>query len=317
MWLSESVEFHDVVRSREDASVNFLWRGSGEETAEARYVRRRDDTVIIYLSSQTGCAQACRMCHLTATRQNRASDLPPNQIIEQASSVLGWYRENARPARIAHFNFMARGEPLANTRLVNAFKSVIDELCALAVRINLVPRIKVSTIMPRQVEDRELARLFQGAQPDLYYSIYSVDDRFRKRWLPLAIPAQTALRQLKSYQDQTRKIPVLHWALIRGENDAAPDVSAVCRAVNEVGLRADVNIVRYNPYSTEYGEEASEQVIEERARQIGEELPGCRVKIVSRVGFDVQASCGMFVESLQREPIPTPVESLQAVAAGR
>ena len=140
---------------------------------------------------------------------------------------------------------------------------------------------------------------------------------FRKRWLPLAIPAQTALRQLKSYQDQTRKIPVLHWALIRGENDAAPDVSAVCRAVNEVGLRADVNIVRYNPYSTEYGEEASEQVIEERARQIGEELPGCRVKIVSRVGFDVQASCGMFVESLQREPIPTPVESLQAVAAGR
>src|SRR5437588_13051932 len=51
-----------------DASVNWD-RPADVGRIEARYVRRCPDYFVVYLSSQTGCAQRCRMCHLTATGQ--------------------------------------------------------------------------------------------------------------------------------------------------------------------------------------------------------------------------------------------------------
>ncbi len=70
------------------------------------------DAQIILLCTcrhRTGCAQACRMCHLTASRQTRVRDASFAEIIEQAATVLDYYRQEAPPARIVHFNFMARG----------------------------------------------------------------------------------------------------------------------------------------------------------------------------------------------------------------
>src|SRR6188472_633182 len=95
-------------KSALDASVNWD-RPADVGRVEARYVRRCPDYFVVYLSSQTGCAQGCRMCHLTATGQTRLRDVSPDEIIEQVDTVLDHYRRNAPPARSVHFNFMARG----------------------------------------------------------------------------------------------------------------------------------------------------------------------------------------------------------------
>src|SRR5438552_17740648 len=104
-------------RSALDASVNWD-RPADVGRLEARYVRRCADYVVVYLSSQTGCDQGCRMCHLTGTGQTRLRDVTPEEILEQADTVLDYYRREAPPARSVHFNFMARGEPLANQALL-------------------------------------------------------------------------------------------------------------------------------------------------------------------------------------------------------
>jgi adenine C2-methylase RlmN of 23S rRNA A2503 and tRNA A37 len=281
-------------KSGQDASVNWD-RPADVGRLEARYVRRCPDYVVVYLSSQTGCAQGCRMCHLTATGQTRLRDATFGEMIEQARTVLDHYLREAPPARTVHFNFMARGEPLASQVLLADADGLLGELSRLAVALGLRPRHLVSTIYPRELGDRRLEEIFVTHHPDIHYSVYSMSERFRRRWLPKALPAEVALDRLASWQRSTQKIITLHHAYIAGENDAEGDVHAVCNALEERGLVAHVNIVRYNPYDpARHGVEPAEEVIERNAAIYRSRLPNGRVSVIARVGYDVAASCGMF-----------------------
>jgi adenine C2-methylase RlmN of 23S rRNA A2503 and tRNA A37 len=282
-------------RSALDESVNWD-RSADVGRLEARYVRRCPDYFVVYLSSQTGCAQGCRMCHLTATGQTRLRDATIGEMLEQARTVLDHYRRQAVPARSVHFNFMARGEPLANQALLADADGLLGELSRLAVALSLRPRHLVSTIYPREMGDRLLEDVFVTHHPDIYYSIYSMSDRFRRRWLPKALPAEQALDRLLSWQRSTHKIVSLHHAYIAGENDAEGDVHAICDALEERGLMVHVNIVRYNSFDpARHGVEPPEEVIERNAEIYRSRLPNARVSVIARVGFDVAASCGMFL----------------------
>jgi adenine C2-methylase RlmN of 23S rRNA A2503 and tRNA A37 len=282
-------------RSSQDASVNWD-RPADVGRLEARYVRRCPDYFVVYLSSQTGCAQGCRMCHLTATGQTRLRDVTPGEMVEQARTVLDHFRREAQPARMVHYNFMARGEPLANRALLADADGLLGELSGLAVALGLRPRHLVSTIFPRELGDRRLEDIFVVHHPDFYYSIYSMSERFRRRWLPRALPAEAALDRLASWQRSTHKFVTLHHAYIAGENDAEADVHAVCDALEERRLMAHVYIVRYNPYDpARHGVEPTEEVIERNAAIYRARLPNARVSVIPRVGFDVAASCGMFL----------------------
>lgn len=281
-----------VLRSDIDDSVNFVWEVGKGQAVEARYVRRSADYFACYLSSQTACAKTCRMCHLTQTGQTSAKDVEFLGIMQQARAVFEHYKTQER-AKVVHFNFMARGEPLASGVIRNRTQRVFSSLCALATEAGLLPRILISTIMPEEAGS-SLLKLFPVYYPDIYYSIYSMDPQFRRRWLPKAQPAEKALEMLLHWQRHTKKVPRLHWALIGGENDALSNTREICDAVDKIGLRADVSLVHYNPYSERQGEEALDQY-GETIDYIRSRWPHARAKIVDRVGEDVAASCGMFV----------------------
>lgn len=294
-------------RSELDASVNWD-RAADVGRLEARYVRRCPDYFVVYLSSQTGCAQGCRMCHLTATGQTRLRDATFPEMIEQAGVVLEHYRKLDQPARRVHFNFMARGEPLANKALVADADGLLGELSRMAVALGLRPRHLVSTILPRELGSRPLEDVFLAHHPDIHYSVYSMSDRFRRRWLPKALPAGEALDRLVSWQRSTHKLVTLHHAYIAGENDSEGDVHAICDAVEERRLLVSVNVVRYNsPDPAGRGEEPPEDVIQRNAAIYRERLPFAKVGVIPRVGFDVAASCGMFLGPGEETPPPGPL----------
>jgi adenine C2-methylase RlmN of 23S rRNA A2503 and tRNA A37 len=210
--------------------------------------------------------------------------------------VLDYYRRETAPARVVHFNFMARGEPLANRALLSDADGLLGELSRLAVALRLRPRHLVSTIYPRTLEHRPLEDVFVTHHPDIFYSIYSMSPRFRRRWLPRALPAEEALDRLASWQRSTHKIVSLHHAYIAGENDAEGDVHAICDALEERRLMVHVNIVRYNPFDpSRHGVEPPVAIIERNAAIYRSRLPNACVSIIARVGFDVAASCGMFL----------------------
>jgi len=288
MW-SDAIER----RSALDASVNWVAPGV-PGLLEARLVRRDGRKLVVYLSSQTGCRQACRMCHLTATGQTDLRDATPAEILAQADTVLADYRRRGPEAEVVHFNFMARGEPLASAAFLDAADDVLESLDRRALALDLAPRVLVSTILPRTL-DRPLEAIFARRRPEVYYSIYSMNDAFRRRWLPKALPVSEGLDLLASWQQHTHKTVKLHYAFIEGENDAEHDVRAICDAVQSRGLDVHVNIVRYNPFDpARHGSEPPEAIVFRNAALFASLLPQSRVKVIGRVGFDVNASCGMF-----------------------
>jgi adenine C2-methylase RlmN of 23S rRNA A2503 and tRNA A37 len=102
------------------------------------------------------------------------------------------------------------------------------------------------------------------------------------------------LRMLKNWQRYSKKIPKLHFAFIKGYNDTEGEIRHLAQIVKDLDLRVDFNVVRYNPQSSEYSE-TDESDIYTLSHIFREVLPETKVKIVPRVGFDVKASCGMFV----------------------
>jgi len=294
--VQKDTDFKKLV-SKEDLSVNFIANDNHNGFLEARYVRRSDDYFIVYLSSQTGCMKSCRMCHLTATGQNKYLNSTPNDFVEQAKTVLKHY-DDQKKSKLVHFNFMSRGEPLDNIHLTNDSSKILQPLSNLAKDRGLDRKFLISTIMPDTIKNLELTSIFNNEElfPEIYYSIYSLNPIFRKKWLPRAIEPMLALEKIKKWQDYSGKIPKIHFAFIENENDKEEDVINMCNVINSFDLKVNFNIVKYNPYNEKYGRESSPEVIQKNVDIMKNILKPERYKIVPKVGFDVKASCGMFIE---------------------
>lgn len=284
----------EVLNSQIDHSVNFV-----EEQLvgflESRFVRKCDEYFIAYLSSQTGCNRGCTFCHLTATGQTSFVDSSHNDFMAQAIQVFKHYRNQKKPAKYMHYNFMARGEPLANQILLDSGDELLLKLGQVAKDEGLPAKFNISTIMPTSLH-RPLTSIFNYVSPTIYYSLYSTNQKWRKEWMPAAMDSDVALGMLKEYQDFSKKIVKIHYAFIAGENDSVEEVNNVCDAIEKHNLICEFNLVRYNTASPDQGSESSEEVI---ARNIGIFQDrfkfNSKVQIIPRVGFDVKASCGMFV----------------------
>lgn len=283
-----------LLKSNEDRSVNFVF----ENKTEARFVQRQDDYFIVYLSSQNGCNKACRFCHLTQTGQTSFEDASLQDFIEQASTVLDYYDQNkTKEAQIVHFNFMARGEPFANRIILENSKELLAALENLASKRSLKSKFLFSSIFPQELETLSLNDVFKNCSQEIliYYSLYSVNTSFRKKWIPKSLAPGVALKKLAEIKDMSNIKIGIHGAFIEGENDSPQDIENMKRALTEFEIPFRFNLVRYNPFSNSQGVETNFERLEEilkEFKQIAQESS----RIVPRVGFDVKASCGMFIE---------------------
>lgn len=278
-----------------DASVNFVDPSEDSGFFESRYVRRADDYFIAYISSHTGCKQACRFCHLTQTGQTTFTPADHETMLGQLRGVLAHYDRAERPAERVNVNFMARGEPLLNPFLTGSFSRFADAALEEAARRGLDMTFNVSSIFPEEAAQVNPVSAFGGGYDVvLFWSLYSLDPAFRRRWLPRAESPDAVMRKMLAWQGAGGR-SVLHWAVIEGENDSDRTFSDIARFVEASGLRARLNLVRYNPHSGKTGTEAADARYDSALRTIGAVMTEPGSRIVPRVGFDVKASCGMFV----------------------
>lgn len=288
-----------------DQSVNHVVSTADGGMIECRYVQRRTDYFIIYVSSHTGCNLSCRFCHLTASKQVMMTPVDVEGYVAQVCQVLRTYEHRAQqglsaPQRV-HINFMSRGEALANPSMLHNSKNVFQamERAVHVVLPDVEVNFLVSSILPKSFA-QPLQNVLTHPRSYLYYSLYSMQPMFRKRWLPKAHDPHHALDLCADYQQKTEQRIALHWALIRDQNDTLEHAQEIVQAVKDRELKVKFNLVRYNPFDQK-SEETSEERIEELFSFLRQSFGDNDSRVVPRVGFDVKASCGMFLST--QDPI--------------
>lgn len=292
-----------ILASNEDLSVNYLHDTPDGGRFEARFVHRPgSDYFIAYVSAFNGCDQACRMCHLTSNGETSMVAATPEQIINQIDDAVVHAANHFPHLRKMHINFMARGEPLLNTLLFNPteWRRFVERVHKRYSHLTEVTE-RISTIMPKELADTNLNYLGFSSSTIVYYSLYSVSKHFRKRWLPKAMDPGQALDILHRLQmgNPVGKVR-FHWALIDEENDMSLSAAAIQGLLAEypqfwpsTGGKVRLNLVRYNPPNDKSKES-------ENYHEYAQKFANCGfdVKVIPRVGFDVAASCGMFMTGL-------------------
>lgn len=287
------------LRSSIDKSVNWLIPVAGKKSVlETRYVRKKDDYIISYVSSSVGCVQKCKQCFLTQQKQFEMYHVKEADFANQVERSINHYltKDHLGGANRININFMAKGEPLVNPTVVNSYPSLYNRLNKMCTSVGLQTKVNISTIMPGTMKHNKLQWIFGDTPVNLYYSLYSINEAFRKKWMPNAIDWRLALDKLKDYQENGGGVVTFHWANIAGENDKLEDVNALANVLREYKFNAKFNVVRFNAHDNLTYKESDPERINEVFQIVNDAL-GNNPKsyIVPRVGKDVSASCGMFV----------------------
>lgn len=224
-----------------DATRKYLFRLRDGQTVESVLIPMRDHATFC-ISTQVGCAMACRFC--ATARGGLVRDLSSAEIIEQVLHL----REDARREPVPglgdrQFNvvFMGMGEPLDNwTEVERSLKAMMDPRALGMSR----RRIQISTSGPKEGLEKLIA-----AAPGvgLTLSLGGSTDQERKAVMP--VPGRTTLAEATGlaadYAALSGRRVTLAWVLIAGSTDDPEQ--AVRVAALAKGRPFKVNLIPLNP----------------------------------------------------------------------
>lgn len=232
------------------------------------------------VSSQVGCPVGCRFCASGLGGLQR--NLSAGQIVEQVFALNA--RLAPRGRRITNVVFMGMGEPLANYAAVLRAVRIMHHPKAFGLGAR---RLTISTVgVPAKM--RQLAA--EGLPLNLAISLHAPDENLRRELIPWArhFALAEVMAAARDYFGATGRELTLEYILLAGVNDKpeyARKLAGLCR-----GLRANVNLIRYNPvpglpYRRPAAAEAQRFQRALRGHGINAHLRRSR-------GQDIEAACG-------------------------
>jgi 23S rRNA (adenine2503-C2)-methyltransferase len=279
----------DSQTSRDGRTSKRLLRFPDDAEVECVLMRDRDRTSVC-LSSQAGCAMACRFCATGSAGFHR--NLTGAEIVEQA-----WALGQEGPG-FTHVVFMGMGEPLRNlAAVVQAMQSLTD-----ADRFGVgARRVTLSTCgIPSGIQ--ELAHA--AVAPHLALSIGSPFEEERVRLMPgtRRHPLDKVLEAATRYARSTGRHLTLEYVLLRGVNDSRPHARALAKLAKT--LPARVNLIPFNPVE---GAPFQPPSTEETARfREWIEVNQAPVSVRFRRGRDILAGCGQLRGGRASSPAANP-----------
>jgi len=283
-FVLQQLEIADQHRSA-DGTTKYLLRlvdGATIEMVDIPEGKRRT----LCVSSQAGCALACRFCVTGYWGGGR--NLSAGEIVNQ---VLLARRLRSTSEGGLNVVFMGMGEPLLNLpNLADALEILMEQISW--------RRITVSTagVVPGILE---MARW--SKRPRLAISLHAPDDARRDEIMPInkRYPLQELMAVLETFPLPPKERITFEYILIRNFNDAEADADLLVHLLHR--LQAKVNLIPLNPdpvLGKEMKAPAPARVEAFRRRLIARGLMATTRK---QRGDDVSAACGQ-LRAPEREP---------------
>ena len=276
----ETAQITDVkIKNRQvssDGTIKYLLEfadGNCVETVLMRFDNRANLTACV--SSQVGCACNCKFC--ATAKLGFVRNLTPREIIEQVLTI-----QRDTGLKVTNIVFMGQGEPLLNLDNVLKAIEIFNRDIVIGIR-----RLTVSTcgIIP---QIRKLAQL--DFQPTLAISLHAPNHETRQSLMPIEnkYPIDELMQTLKDYVGSTGRRVTIEYTLIKGFNDTVDCAKQL--AVLLIGLKANINLIIYNPNDQDDFEKPSKESIQKFKYIL--EQSGKKVTIRLERGSDIDAACG-------------------------
>ena len=273
-----------------DGTVKWLFDVGDGNAIESVFIPE-DDRGTLCISSQAGCALACRFC--ATGHQGFARNLSTGEIVAQL-----WFAEFALRRRlgvaervVSNVVMMGMGEPLANfDNVVSALQIMLDDHgYGLSRR-----RVTVSTsgMVP------QMDRLKEACPVALAVSLHASNDRIRDEIVPLnkKYPLKELMAACQRYLVKApRDFITFEYVMLDGVNDRPEHARELIALVRDVPCK--FNLIPFNPFPNSGYDRSSNNAI--RAfREILQEA-GFVVTVRKTRGDDIDAACGQLAGQVQ------------------
>jgi 23S rRNA (adenine2503-C2)-methyltransferase len=285
-WLGQNARIACLSRERvitdEDGTRKILFRLQDGERIESVLIAE-ERRLTLCVSSQVGCALACRFCF--TGQEGIKRNLTAGEIVDQICAAR---RELGPDERLTNLVFMGMGEPLANlTEVVKAL-----EIITLDYGLNFsTRRITLSTVglVPEMLE---LSRLIPIK---LAVSLHAADNETRSRLMPInrRYPLEELLAACRRLELPSRQRITFEYLLLDGVNDSPEDARKLAKLLR--GLRAKINLIPFNEYPGATFQRPSPARIAEFQKILQEKHFTATVR-QSR-GAGIMAACGQLTHS--------------------
>lgn len=286
-----SIASLDLLRQERssDGTRKFLFGLEDGHTVESVLIPEEDRQTLC-ISSQVGCAQACRFCITGGggfQRNLRAYEIADQVVVVE--KLLGEGRKYSPESRsITNIVLMGMGEPLAN------FDEVLKALAIITSEAGLgfsPRRVTLSTagLVP---EIEKLGR--SGVKVNLAVSLNATTDEVRDRIMPVnkRFPIKELLAACRHFPLEPRRRITFEYVLLRGVNDGEEDARRLAGLLR--GIKAKINLIPYNPSPGSEFKRPSDAAVR-RFQRILEEHDYTAPVRESR-GRDIAAACGQLRE---------------------
>ena len=261
-----------------DGTAKHLWKLRGGEVVESVLIPAAG-RLTLCISSQAGCALACRFCATGWSGFGRQLS---------AAEIAGQYRASARWAgergmgSVSNVVFMGMGEPLANRKAVFPALTILNRGYGLGAR-----RITVSTVgvipgieaLAARREQFRLALSLHAPQPELRRELIPLEKRY---------PLDRLMTALEAFNRRGGRRITFEYTMIHGVNDdlaLLPRLAGLARRV-----QAFVNLIPFNPIPYVDWRPSHRKRIQ--AFREGLEEAGVAAAVREPRGRDIDAACG-------------------------
>ncbi len=276
-FVIQRLEAEKIETSR-DGSCKYLFRLSDGKYIESVLIPEKDHYTLC-VSSQVGCAQACRFCLTAAGGFER--NLSRGEIVAQVRDIK---KDLGDEKRLTNIVFMGMGEPLANyENLVSAIGVLTDNDAGLRFASR---RVTVSTagLVPK------ITALGRDTRVNLAVSLNATDNQTRDMLMPInrKYPLEILLEACRQYQPAPGRRITFEYILINGINDTIDDAKRLAKLLRSI--RCKINLIPLNPHEGCAFERPSETTIQ----AFYDVLFAKNFTVIIRrsKGEDISAACG-------------------------